>query len=292
MIKRSLPERIFNVFNIILLGTISIVTLYPFLYVVFASFSNPLEFLSHDGVLLKPEGFSLLAYKKVFEKAEIWRGYGNTFFYVIVGTFISMCLTISLGYVISKKDLKLSKPIMLMVLITMYFGGGMIPVYMMVRNLGLLDTRWAVILPSAINTFNLIIMKSAFQTVPESVEEAAVIDGASGLRLLVSIIIPLVMPTIAVLILYYASAYWNAWFGAAIYLRDDALYPLQLYLREILIVNEQTDMIMEVDSAEKLALKSVIKYATIMVSIIPMLFVYPFLQRYFAKGVMVGAVKG
>ena len=135
-------------------------------------------------------------------------------------------------------------------------------------------------------------MKTAFQNVPESVEEAAVIDGASGIRLLVSIIIPLVKPTLAVLVLYYASAMWNSWFQAAIYLRENELYPLQLYLREILIVNEQSDMMLEVDSAERQALGSIIKYATIMVSIVPMLFVYPFLQKYFTKGVMVGAVKG
>ncbi|MBE7033048.1 MAG: carbohydrate ABC transporter permease [Ruminococcaceae bacterium] len=292
MIKRSLGERVFNVVNIILLIILSLVTLYPFLYVVFASFSNPLEFIKHDGALLSPTGFSLAAYQKVFEKSEIWIGYGNTIFYVVAGTLISMILTITLGYGLSKKDLKFSKPIMLMVFITMYFGGGLLPTYMVVRNLDLLDTRWAILLPTAINTFNLIIMKTAFQGVPESVEEAAIIDGASGIRLLVSIVLPLVKPTIAVLVLYYASSMWNSWFQAAIYLRDNTLYPLQMYLRDILITNEQTDMMQGTDSAERQALSSVIKYATIMVSIVPMLFVYPFLQKYFAKGVMVGAVKG
>ncbi len=292
MIKRSLPERIFNVFNIIFLILVSIITLYPFLYVVFASFSNPLEFLKHEGLLLKPAGVSLMAYQKVFEKTEIWMGYANTIFYTVVGTMVSMLLTITLGYGLSKKELKFSKPIMLLVFITMYFGGGMIPTYMVVRGMKLLDTRWAILLPTAVNTFNLIIMKTAFESVPKSVEEAATVDGASGIRLLVSIIIPLVKPTIAVLVLYYASSMWNSWFNAAIYLRNNDLYPLQLYLRDILIIEEQTDMVMTSDSAEKLALSSVIKYATIMVSIVPMLFVYPFLQKYFAKGVMVGAVKG
>ena len=292
MIKRSRGERAFNVFNIILLIVLSLITLYPFLYVVFASFSSPSEFIRHEGVLLKPTGFSLLAYQKVFEKKDIWMGYGNTIFYVVVGTFISMVLTITMGYGLSKKDLKFVKPIMLMVFITMYFGGGMIPTYMVVRNLGLLNTRWAILLPTAISTFNLIIMKTAFQSVPESVEEAAIMDGATGMKLLVKILIPLVMPTIAVLILYYASAMWNSWFQAAIYIRKNELYPLQLYLREILIINEQTDMMQGTDSADRQALSAVIKYATIMVSIVPMLFVYPFLQKYFTKGVMVGAVKG
>lgn len=292
MIKRSPSERIFNVFNIIFLSIISLVMLYPFLYVIFASISSPTEYLKHTGFLFKPAGFSLLAYQKVFEKKEIWMGYGNTIFYVVFGTTISMLLTISLGYGVAKKELKFAKPIMIMIFITMYFHGGMVPTYLIVRKLGLIDTRWAVILPTAINTFNLIIMKTAFETVPKSVEEAALIDGASYLKLLVRILIPLTMPTIAVLILYYASYQWNAWFQAAIYLRKNSLYPLQLYLREILIINEQNDMLMQSDSAEQLALSSVIKYATIMVATVPMLLVYPYLQKYFTKGVMIGAVKG
>lgn len=292
MIKRSLGERIFNVFNIILLTALSLAMLYPFLYVVFASISDPMQFLQHKGILFKPAGFSLLAYQKVFSKAEIWTGYGNTLFYSVVGTLVNMILTITLGYGLSKKELKFARPIMLLIVFSMYFSGGMIPSYMVVRNLGLLDTRWAIILPTAVSTFNLIIMRTAFEAVPQSIEEAALIDGASHLRLLVKIIIPLTMPTIAVLILYYASAHWNSWFSSAIYLRDKGLYPLQLYLREILIINEQQDMVMASDSAEQLALGSVIKYATIIVATIPMLLVYPYLQRYFAKGVMVGAVKG
>ena len=292
MIKRSLGEKIFNVFNILFLTALSLVMLYPFMYVVFASISDPMQFLQHKGIMLKPAGFSLLAYQKVFAKAEIWQGYGNTLFYSVVGTLVNMILTITLGYGLSKKELKFAKPIMLLIVFSMYFSGGMIPTYMVVRNLGLLDSRWAIILPTAISTFNLIIMRTAFEAVPQSIEEAALIDGASHMRLLVKIIIPLTMPTIAVLILYYASAHWNAWFTSAIYLRNKSLYPLQLYLREILIINEQQDMVMASDSAEQLALGSVIKYATIIVATVPMLLVYPYLQRYFAKGVMVGAVKG
>lgn len=292
MIKRSLGERVFNVFNIILLTVLSIITLYPFLYVVFASISNPMEFLKHTGILIKPAGFSLIAYQRVFEKHEIWMGYGNTLFYTVGGTLINMFLTITLGYGLSKKELKLVKPIMLLILFTMYFSGGMIPTYIVVKNLQLLDTRWAIILPTAINTFNLIIMRTAFENVPQSIEEAALIDGASHMRLLWKIIIPLTMPTIAVLILYYASSHWNSWFSAAIYLRDSAKYPLQLYLRDILIIDSQQDMVLASDSGEKLALGSIIKYATIIVATVPMLLVYPYLQRYFTKGVMVGAVKG
>ena len=292
MIKRSLGERIFNLCNIIFLTLLCVVTIYPLLYVVFASISDPMEFLKHTGILLKPEGFSLIAYERVFAKKEIWSGYGNTLFYTVVGTLINMLLTITLGYGLSKKDLKLVKPITLMIVFSMYFSGGMIPSYILVKNLQLLDTRWAIILPGAISTFNLIIMRTAFENVPQSLEEAALIDGATHMYLLWKIIIPLTMPTIAVLILYYASAHWNAWFNSAIYLRDTSKYPLQLYLRDILISDSQTDMVLASDSAEKLAVSSIIKYATIIVATVPMLLVYPYLQKYFTKGVMVGAVKG
>lgn len=292
MIKRSLGERTFNVFNIIFLTVLSLIMIYPFLYVIFASFSDPMQYLQHKGILLKPAGFSLLAYQKVFAKKEIWLGYYNTIIYTVGGTIISMILTISLAYGLAKKELKFGRPLMIMIMITMYFGGGMIPTYMVVRKLGLFNTRWSILIPSAINTFNLIIMRTGFENVPQSLEEAARIEGASPLRILVQIVIPLTMSTIAVLVLYYASEQWNAWFKAAIYLRNQKLYPLQLYLREILIINQQQDMLLQSDSAEQLALGSIIKYATIIVATVPMLLVYPFLQRYFTKGVMVGAVKG
>lgn len=291
-IKKSMPERIFGIFNAVLLTCISMVTLYPFLYVAFSSISDPLEYMSHSGFLFKPAGFSLLAYQKVLAKPEIAIGYINTLIYVLAGTSISMLVTISFGYVLSKRYLMFAPVMMIMVLITMYFQGGLIPTYLVVKELGMINTRWAVIFPTAVNTFNLIIMRTAFAAVPESLEEAARIDGAGPLRTLVRIIIPLSMPTIAVLILYYASAQWNSWFQAAIYLRDAKLFPLQLYLRDILILDENHDMLISSEAADKLALASIIKYATIMVSTLPILILYPFLQKYFAKGVMIGAVKG
>ncbi len=291
-IKKSAAEQAFNVFNIIFLTALSLVTLYPFLYVVFASFSNPAEFLKSSGVLLKPAGFSLEAYKRVLEKPEIVTGYMNTIFYVVAGTTVSMLLTMSLGYVLSRKNVYFTNAIMLLIVFTMYFHGGLVPKYLVVRNLGLTDTRLAIILPMAIMTSNLIIMRTAFRGVPEVLEEAAKVDGMGPLGILFKIMIPLTAPTIAVLVLYYAVQQWNEWFQAAIYLRDSALYPLQLYLREILILNNQDDMLIASQSAEQMALSETIKYATIMVATVPILVLYPFLQKYFTKGVMIGAVKG
>ena len=291
-IKRSFAERAFSVVNTILLITLSLFSLYPVLHVLFASFSNSLEFMKHTGLMLKPAGFSLEAYKRVLNKPEIFIGYGNTIFYVLVGTSVSMLLTMSLGYVLSRSKLYFANKIMMLIVFTMYFHGGLIPTYFVVRGLGLTDTRWSVILPTAITTTNLIIMRTAFRGVPESLEEAAKIDGMGPLGILFKIIIPLTAPTIAVLVLYYAVAQWNGWFQAAIYLRDAKLYPLQLYLREILILNNQDDMLIASQSAEQMALGETIKYATIVVATVPILVLYPFLQKYFTKGVMIGAVKG
>ena len=292
MIKRTPLQRTFTVVNTAVLAALALVTLYPLLYVVFASFSNPTLFARHTGPLFWMQGFSLEAYKVVLEKPEILTGYGNTLFYVVIGTAVNMAFTISLAYVTSRPGLYWNKVIMLLIIFTMYFNGGLIPTYLLVQNLGLVDTRWAPILPTAISTFNLIILRTGFAGVPVSLEEAAKIDGASPFRIMVKIIFPLAMPTIAVIILYYAVQHWNSWFQEMIYLRDDDLYPLQLFLRQILIENQQDDMVMATKTADQQALGEIIKYSTIIVSTIPILLVYPFLQKYFTKGVMIGAVKG
>lgn len=292
VIKKSLGERIFSIINIFVLAVFALASLYPMLYVVFSSLSDPVEYMKHTGMVLKPVGFSLEAYAKVLSKPEIATGYMNTLFYVVVGTAVNMAFTISLGYVLSRKKLMLNGVLMTMIIITMYFGGGLIPTYMVVKGLGLVDSRWAIILPSAISTYNLIIMRAGFAGIPDSLEEAASIDGASPFQIMVKIIMPLAKPTIAVIVLYYAVARWNSWFTEAIYLRDFDKYPLQLFLRDILITNNQQDMMMSTNSADQLALGEIIKYATIIVSTLPILILYPFLQKHFTKGVMVGAVKG
>ena len=234
-----------------------------------------------------------MAYSKVFAKKEIFTAYGNTFFYVIVGTVISLILTSSYAYVLSRKGLYWNKALSIFALITMYFTGGMIPLYLVVNTLGMLDTRWAVIIPTALSTFNMIIMRSGFEAVPVSLEEAAEIDGAPPLRVFCSVVLPLSMPTFLVIMMYYAVAQWNAWFQAAIYLRTASLYPLQLYLRQILIASNTSELAASggVGDANALALGETIKYATIVVSVIPILCVYPIIQKHFTKGIMIGAVK-
>jgi len=292
MIKESKGRIVFNIFNILILSLLAIVTIYPFLHVLFASFSDPIKFASYNGIMLKPVGFSLEGYKAVLERKDIYTGYANTLFYVVAGTGINMIFTVSLAYALSRQNLYWGKFLMIMVIITMYFGGGLIPTYLLVRGMGLTNTRWAIILPSAISTFNLIIMKSAFETIPVSLEEAAKIDGASPYTIMYKIILPLSLPTIAVIVLYYAVAHWNSWFSAMIYLRKQELYPLQLVLRAILRGNDTGGMLINTQSADKQALNEILKYSTIIVSIVPILILYPFLQKYFTKGVMIGAVKG
>ena len=293
MIKRSKGEIIFEIFNIIFLALVGVICLYPMLYVLFASFSEPSRLMAHTGLLFKPLGWYLEAYEKVFTNRQIWVAYGNTFYYVIVGTSISLVITSTFAFVLSRKGLYWNRFLFIFALITMYFGGGMIPIFLTVKDLGMLDTRWAILIPTALSTYNMIIMRSGFAAVPQALEEAAEIDGASPLLTFVRIILPLALPTVAVIGLYYAVSQWNAWFNAAIYLTDQDLLPLQLYLRKILKDTDVTEFTAGggVADANALMLAEVIKYATIIVSVIPILCVYPFIQKYFTKGVMVGAVK-
>ena len=293
MIKRSKGEIIFEIINIILLAIVGIICLYPMLYVLFASFSEPARLMAHSGILMSPLGWYLEAYEKVFTNKQIWVAYGNTFFYVIAGTSISLVITSTFAFVLSRKGLYWNKFLSMFALVTMYFGGGMIPVFLTVKDLGLLDTRWAILLPTALSTYNMIIMRSGFAAVPEALEEAAEIDGASPARTFLSIVLPLALPTVAVIALYYAVSQWNAWFNAAIYLTSQELLPLQLYLRKILKDTDVSEFTAGggVADANALMLAEVIKYATTIVSVIPILMVYPFIQKYFTKGVMVGAVK-
>ena len=218
MIKKSKGEIIFDIFNVIFLGIVGIICLYPMVYVLFASFSEPARLMGHSGILYKPLGWYLEGYKEVFTERQIFIAYGNTFFYVIAGTAISLVITSTFAFVLSRKGLYWNKALSIFALITMYFGGGMIPIFLLVSNLGLFDTRWAILLPTALSTYNMIIMRAGFAAVPPALEEAAEIDGASPLLTFVRIILPLALPTVAVIGLYYAVSQWNAWFNAAIYL--------------------------------------------------------------------------
>jgi putative aldouronate transport system permease protein len=245
--------------------------------------------MSHSGILLKPVGFSLSAYKKVFENNSIWRGYTNTIYYVGVGTLINMTMTVLGAYFLSRKNVPGKKVVMVFIMFTMYFSGGMIPGFLNIQSLGLYNTRMAILLPGAINTFNLIIMRTAMLSIDDSMEESARLDGASHLTILAKIMLPLTRATVAVLVLYYGVAHWNSWFPAMIYLDDKSKEPLQLVLRQILIINDMSDMNIGEDAE---LISETIKHATILVSTVPILLLYPFLQKYFTKGMMVGALKG
>jgi putative aldouronate transport system permease protein len=291
MIQKSLGDRIFDCFNYLLLTLLMLVTLYPFMYVVFASLSTPSELVKHTGILWKPQGFFLDGYKLVLKNPMIIIGYKNTLFYVAAGTVLNVFFTALFAFVLSRRNVYWKKYMMIMVVITMFFSGGMIPGYINIKNLHLLDTRWALIIPGLISTWHLIIMRTSFQAIPYELEEAAKIDGASDFRVFAQIILPLSLPLLAVMVLFYGVDHWNSWAGALIYLRDRNLFPLQLILREILIQNSTTDTTNLADSSDPF-LGEVVKYATIIVSTLPILVLYPFIQKYFAQGVMVGALKG
>jgi putative aldouronate transport system permease protein len=289
---QSLGEKTFDVANIIMLTLLSLASLYPFLYVVFASFSDHNQLATHTGLIFKPLGFSYQAYVEVFKNPMITIGYKNTMIYVILGTSVNLLLTSLGAYVISRKQFLWRNSITYFILFTMFFHGGLIPTYLLVKNLGLINTVWAMVLPVAINTWNLLIMRTAFTSLPDSLEESAKIDGANDITILFKIILPLSMPVLAVMTLYYGVAHWNSWFNALIYMRARELFPLQLVLREILIVNSTESMTLNADFTDKESVGETIKYATIVVATLPILMAYPFMQRFFVKGVMIGSVKG
>ena len=292
-IKESPSRKAFNVFNIIFMLCMIVITLYPLLYVVFASLSDSNELMKHSGLLLKPVGFSWAAYKAVFQNPNILQGYKNTIIVLISSVAVSMFLTCLAAYVLSRKNVLFNGVITFIIMFTMFFGGGMIPTYLLVNNLGLTNTYWALILPTAISTYNMIIMRTGFAAIPESLEESAKIDGANHFTILFKIVIPLAKPTMAVIVLYYAVACWNSWFNAMIYLQKRRdLQPLQLILRGILIENDTSNMQDGNVGQDTESIAESIKYAVIVVATLPILAIYPFLQKYFIKGIMIGAVKG
>ena len=260
-----------------------------------ASFSDAAELTSHSGIVWAPLGKATTGgYKIVLTSPSIASGYANTAFYVIVGTLISLILTIMGAYALSRNTMKYRNVIMLFLSFTMLFNGGMIPTYMVVKDVvHLYDTRWAVIIPSAISVFNLIILRTGFQQVPESLVESAKLDGANEWTIMFKIIVPLSKATIAVILLYYAVGLWNSWFPAMIYLKTRDKYPLQLILREILLLNDTGSVMTSADAVKNVQLeRKLVKYCTIIVSTVPIMCFYPFIQKYFTKGVMIGAVKG
>ena len=288
--KRTPGMVIFDGINQIVITVITLLSLYPMFHVLVASFSEPIRIMNHQGPLLWPLGFSLEGYRIVINNPSVMTGYMNTIFYVIAGSAVNMVMTILGAYVLAQREFMPKKFCMVMIVFTMYFSGGIIPNFLLVRYLGMLNTRWALIIPTAIGTWNMLVLRTAFRVVPEALEDAARIDGANDLTILVRIMIPVSKATIAVILLFYAVGHWNSWFNAMIYLpRARNLYPLQLFLREILISSS-----IEVSGADSGIdfIGELIKYSTTIVSTVPILCLYPFLQRYFVKGIMMGSVKG
>ncbi|WP_179223715.1 carbohydrate ABC transporter permease [Paenibacillus tyrfis] len=290
--RRTVSERCFDAGNVVFLTLLMVLTIYPIVYVAFASVSDAASLMAHKGMLWTPLGFSLEAYASVFNNPMILKGYGNTLFVVVVGLAFNLSLTAFGAYALSRKSLRYRKPLMLFIVFTMFFSGGLIPFYLTVKGIGLADSLWALIIPHAINTFNLIIMKTSFEAIPDSLEESAKIDGANDFVILFRIMLPLSMPVIAVMMLYYGVSHWNSWFHAMIFLQDRSLYPLQLVLREILLQGEASSMAVGATESDVAMLSVTLKYATIIVATVPILLVYPFLQKYFVKGALVGAIKG
>ncbi|MDR1914135.1 MAG: carbohydrate ABC transporter permease [Clostridiales bacterium] len=294
-IKDSLGSRIFDIVNIILMAVIAYACLAPVLHVIFASLSDPVRLLSHRGILLKPLGFSLEGYKIIFDNDTILVGYLNTIFYVVFGVLVSIILTVMGAYALSRRNLLWGNAIMFFVTFTMFFNGGLIPFYIVVTKLGMFDSRLALILPSAVSAFNLIIMRTSLREIPDSLEESALIDGAGHLTIMWKIILPLAKATIAVIVLFYAVAMWNSWFPASIFIRDRSKYPLQLILKEIFVQNDTSHVSQSSSDTTGIntdVFKMLVKYCTIVAATLPVLFFYPFFQKYFVKGVMIGSIKG
>lgn len=290
-VKRSKGERAFSVFNYIFLMLINIVCLYPVWYVAVASLSNGNLMTQHSGVLLWPIGFNLKAYETVFKNPMIFKGYANTLFILIVGVTLDLLMTSIGAYFLSRKGVMWKKPIVILIIFTMFFSGGMIPFYLNLKDLHLTKTLWGLIIPFLINTYNMIILRTSFSSIPDSLCEAAQIDGAGHFRVLFRIVLPLSKAILAVMILYYGVSIWNSWFWASSIIRDRQSYPLQVILREILLQNDLGSMGIGAEASDAESIGRTIKYATIMVATIPILCVYPFLQKYFTKGALIGAVK-
>ena len=292
VIRRSRGEHTFSVINIVLLVLLMLITAYPLVYVVFASLSDPSLIVAYRGALLKPLGLTMDAYTRVLQNPMIAIGYRNTLFYVVAGTALNMSLTCLGAYALSRRNVMFKRPIMLLIIFTLFFNGGLIPTFLLVgQTLHMADSVWALIMPTAVNTINLIILKTAFESVPVSLEEAARIDGANDFTILFRVVLPLSLPALSVVVLFYAVAHWNSYFQALIYIQSRDLYPLQLVLREILITSNVESMTTSVSSADTFEIGQTIKYATIVVATVPILVIYPFLQRYFVKGALLGAIK-
>ena len=285
-IQVSTSRRVFLILNTILLLLISFAMLYPVLYVIAASFSEETAILRGE-VFILPVQAHVKAYQKVFVYPLLWQSYGNTLFYTFLGTTINLVLTVFGAWALSQKKLVGRRFLTLMCTFTMFFGGGMIPTFLVVKGLGMLNTIWAMVLPGAVSTYNMILMRTFFRQIPESLVEAAELDGCRDFGILFRIVLPLSLASLMTIGMFYAVAHWNSYFSAVLYLSKRELFPLQIILRQVVLLNE----IVENSTSTENVMAEGIKYATIVVAMLPMLCIYPFVQRYFVKGVMIGSVK-
>lgn len=292
-LAKNRTDMIFDVINYSLIVILLLLVLYPLYFVVTASVTNP-DLVYSGKLIFFPQEVTWDGYKRLFSDATIWIGFKNSLWYTVTGTTLNVVLTVMAGYALSRTDLVGRNAFMFLLVFTMFFGGGLIPTYLLVKDLGILNTTWAMILPNAVSVFNVIIVRTFFQSnVPTEVLESAMIDGCSNVKFFVKIAIPLAMPIVAVMVLFYAVGHWNSYFQALIYLKSNGLQPLQIILRNILIMNEGSDLQNLMDGSQEQQKKlELMKYAIIIVSSLPMMILYPFLQRYFVKGALVGSLKG
>lgn len=294
MVKESAGDRLFDIINYFLLAIVLTIVLYPLIFVAVASISNPAAVVKGE-VWLLPKDINFTGYEKVFANKEILNGYMNTILYTVVGTIVNVGMTILAAYPLSRKDFRGRNIFTALFVFTMFFSGGLIPTYLIVKDLGMTNTMWALIIPNAVAVWNIIIMRTFFQqSIPFEIQESAQMDGCGNFKILLRIILPLSMPILAVMTLFYSVAHWNSFFSALIYLTERDKYPLQLFLREILIQSNMQDMIQtsEESLAKTIMEAESIKYALVIVANLPILMLYPFLQRYFVKGMVIGAIKG
>ena len=301
-VRQSRGDRAFGIVNGLLIALSFAITLYPLIYVISASISSP-DAVASGRMILWPVDITWKGYQYILQYGDIWTGYANTLFYTLVGTSINLIVTLPCAYGLSRRDVPFRGLVMTLFLITMYISGGLIPGYINLSEMHMINTRWVLLLPGAVSTYNLIVARTFFaNTIPWELHEAAFLDGCSNFRLFLKIVLPLSAPIVVVMTLYYGVAHWNSYFNAMIYLSDRSKYPLQVFLREILTKGqfaqdaiksgaifseeEMIAMMKETETANQ------IKYCVIIVSTIPMMVLYPFLQRFFTKGVMIGAVKG
>ena len=290
----STGDKVFIILVYVLLSAVMLIVLYPLIYIISASFSDPQAVVSGK-VVLWPVDVTLRGYKAVFKNPKILTGFMNSFFYMGVGTVVNLIRTLLCAYPLSRKEFTARNKIAALFVFTMYFSGGLMPSYMIVNKLGLINTRWAMIIPSAMSTYNMIIARTYMvNSIPDELYEAAQIDGCSPFKYLLKVIVPLSKPILAVLALYYGIAKWNNYFDAMLYLNDASMQPLTIVLREILIQNQiDPTMLTDASALSKLqGMTELLKYAVIVVASVPVLAIYPFVQKYFVKGVAIGAVKG